>query len=875
VKENEMVDHPSLLRTKLYAPVPRPGLVERKRLLDELNTNLTGRAGFNRNLTLFTAPAGYGKTTLACQWLETVKAPAAWLSLEADDNDPTRFIHYLIAALQTVLPDLGSEAQSMLEAPQKPSDEVLITALINDLSTNPEPLILVLDDYHTIQTPIIHKQMTLVLDHQPANLHLVITTREDPLIPIPRLRARGQVLEIRQDDLRFTTTETAEFLQRVMGLSIASDEIGALERRTEGWIAGLQLAALSMRGRDDLSGFIQAFTGSSRFILDFLMEEVFDRQPPDVKDFLLKTSILERLSGPLCDVVAEVTVSQDLLKTLEQANLFIVPQDQSRIWYRYHRLFAELLRHRLRASHPNLETELHQLASGWFEAEGLVAEAIQHALAAQDWERAGSLIQGISTDYLKHGEVLTVVGWFQSLPEEMLLSNPKLCFDYCWPLLLAGQFDMATPLLERLEQAAKEIPAFLGEIYAAQAYLARGVGDHERMVERSQWALEYLPKSSVISRGIVAMNVGLAYWHMGQMREAEEVLAEALEVAQTTDNHYAALTCLIFLGRVFAVRGQLHQAEEYFSSAIQRGKGMPINALAYMDLAALHYEWNALDVSDAHLQSAMALCRRVQNDEFLVGCLLLGSRLRVAQGDLAGAEETLEQAWALVRGGKIPGPMAERVDVAQAHLLMEKGEPAGEWGQKLSEKVDCHPFYRFLGVTKARALLGAPAGAYLEGLSQAAQVNEWGYGLIAIRALQASLAETQEDGLEYLTEALQLAEGGGFIRSFVEVGEKLIPLLRGAARRGVLPDYVGRILAVMTEKAEIAGAGLAFMIEPLSARELEVLRLVAAGMSNREIAEKLVISTGTAKTHVHNLCGKLGVRNRTEAAMKAKELGLV
>jgi LuxR family maltose regulon positive regulatory protein len=384
-----------------------------------------------------------------------------------------------------------------------------------------------------------------------------------------------------------------------------------------------------------------------------------------------------------------------------------------------------------------------------------------------------------------------------------------------------------------------------------------------------------LPISSVISRGIVAMNLGLAYWHMGQMRDAEDVLAEALEVAQTTDNHYAALTSLIFLGRVFAVRGQLHQAEEYFSSAIQQGKEMPINALAYMDLAALHYEWNALDVSDAHLQSAMALCQRARNDEFLVGCLLLSSRLRVAQGDLAGAEETLEQAWALVRGGKIPGPMAERVDVAQAYLLMEKGEPAGEWGQKLSEKVDCHPFYRFLGVTKARTLQGAPARAYLEGLSQAAQANEWGYGLIAIRALQASLAETQDEGLEYLAEALQLAEGGGFIRSFVEVGEKLIPLLSETRRRGVLPDYVGRILAVMMEKADIVGEGSAFMIEPLSARELEVLRLVAAGMSNREIAEKLVISTGTAKTHVHNLCGKLGVRNRTEAAMKAKELGLV
>ena len=637
-------------------------------------------------------------------------------------------------------------------------------------------------------------------------MHLVITTREDPLLPIPRLRARGQVLEIRQEDLRFTTAETAEFLERAMGLSITSDEIAALERRTEGWIAGLQLAALSMRGRDDVSGFIQAFTGSSRFILDYLMEEVFERQSSDVKDFLLKTSILERLSASLCDAVTEKTISRDLLGALEQANLFIVPLDQSRAWYRYHHLFADLLRHRLRVSDPDLENELHRRAGRWFEAEGQTAEAIRHALAGQDWKRAGSLIQSVSTDFLKRGEVMTVIGWFQLLPEEMLLSDPKLCFDYCWPLLLAGQYDAAAPLLGRLEQAAKNMPAFLGEIFAAQAYLARGVGDHERMVERSQRALELLPESSVNSRGIVAMNLGLAYWHMGRMRDAEQVLTEASKTAQASGNHYAALTALIFLGRVFAVRGQLHQAEEYFNRAIQHGKEIPINGLAFADLAALHYEWNALEASDEHLQKAIALCRRSQNDEFLAGCWMLSSRLRIAQGDVAGAEAALQQADALVRSGKIPAPMAQRVDAAQALLAMEKGKPAGEWGKKLTDKADSHPFYRFLGVTKARTLPDAHARAYLEGLSRAAQANEWGYGLVAIRALQASLAETQDAGLEYLTEALQLAEGGGFIRSFAEAGEKLIPLLRKAAGRGVCPDYTGRILAVMIEKGGCRGS---------------------------------------------------------------------
>ena len=875
-----------LLTTKLNLPPLRIETISRPRLVERLDAGFMHQGKFGRRLTLISAPAGYGKTTLAIDWVNSLtptplpqgdgqRVRVTWLSLDEADNDPRRFITYLIAALKQVNEEIGQAASAMLQLPQSPPSEVMLTTLVNEIAAVSQPFLLILDDYHVIHTPPIHHQLAFLLDHQPANLHLVITTREDPLLPISRLRARGQVLEIRQEDLRFTAAETADFLKTVMGLNLSTDEIAALDRRTEGWIAGLQLAALSMQGRDDLAGFIQAFTGSSRFILDYLIEEVFEKQSSDVKEFLLKTSILERLSGPLCDAVAEQTNSQELLEVLDQANLFIVPLDQSREWYRYHRLFAELLRHRLRASHPSAETELHQHASQWFETEGLTAEAIQYALAAQDWEHAANLISANADSMLKRGEVLTVIGWFQSLPEELLLSNPKLCFDYCWSLLLATQYDVAVPLLERVEQAARDIPEFLGEVFAAQAYLARGQGDHALMVEKSQQALALLPKSSINSRGIVAVNLGLAYWHMGQMGAAEEVLAEALEAGRATGNHYAALTALIFQGRVLAVRGHLHQAAEFFESAIQQGNEIPINVLAYMDLATLHYEWNTLEVSEMHLQKAIALCQSAQNDEFLVGSLMIQSRLRVAQGDLAGAENALEQAWKLVHSGKIPRPTAERVDVAQARLLMAKGDSIRELEQKLTEKVDCHPFYRFLGVTKARTLSDDHARVYLDGLSQAAQANEWVYGLIAVSALQATLAETQDEALEFLTDALQLAEGGGFIRSFVEAGEKLIPLLREAVQRGITPGYAGHILEVMSKKADMKGVDQSSLVEPLSGREIEVLGLVMAGLSNREIAEQLVISTGTAKTHVHNLCGKLGVRNRTEAAMKAQELGLV
>ena len=846
---------------------------------------------------MISAPAGYGKTTLVTEWLSTLtpdspslgkleETRASWLSLEEADNDPTRFLAYLIAAVKQISSGFGESIVALLRSSPAPPAEIILTAFLNELAAIPTPFILVFDDYHVIHTLSIHQQLSFLLEHQPSHMHLVLMTREDPLLPIPRLRARGHVLEIRQEDLRFTVQETADFLERVIGLGLSYENVAALEQRTEGWIAGLQLAALSIQDIGDPSGFIQAFTGSNRFVLDYLIEEVFKRQSAEVQDFLLKTSILERLCAQLCDAVisdqkSSHTGSQAILEHLDRTNLFIVPLDQSRTWYRYHHLFSELLRARLRSLPACDENDLHRRACRWFEAQGYPTEAIQHALAAGDWSEAGRLIQSVSDAMLKIGEAATLVAWYNRIPEDVLFSNPRPLFDYCWALLLAGQFETAGPLLDRIEQAMQAESVVLGQVAAAQAYLERARGNHARMVERSERALRLLPKNEVQSRGLVAVNLGIAYWHMGRMHETEVALAEALEAGNATGNTYAVLTSIIFQGRVMAVRGQLKQAVELFEKAVELGGQIPINCLAHLDLSQLHYEWNELESSQRHLQQAFILCERSGNAEFQVANQMMQIRLHIAQRNLTGARVVQEKTMEQVRAGKIPTPTAARVNSAQVQIALAEGDltAAGKLESQIPENSDTHPFYRYLGVAKAQLWLSQgrkePARPYLAGLYARAEEGGWKYGMLVLRILQCLAAERPDESVGFLGEALEMAQPENFLRSFADAGDALIPHLLEAARRGIQPRHVGRILSVMGGGPRPAIANQSTLVEPLSERELEVLCLVTAGLSNREIAGKLFISPGTAKTHIHNLCGKLGVRNRTEAAMRAKELNLV
>ena len=754
-----------LLHTKLGVPSIRNAAVARSRLLEQVNGGLVQGSEFLRKLTLVSAPAGYGKTTLIAEWLHGLGLPAAWLSLDESDNDPNRFMAYLIAALQSVQPGFGGSIQAMIQTPQSPPAEILLTIMLNELASLPALTVLVLDDYHVINNLAIHKQISFLLEHLPPRNHLVLITREDPLITVSRLRAGNQLLEIRQDDLRFTLEEISNFMRLAMQLDLSDDDMIALERRTEGWIAGLQLAALSLHGLRDKNSFIQAFTGSNRYILEYLIEEVFDRQSAEVQSFLLKTAILDRLSGSLCDAVAERTGSRGLLERLEQSNMFIVPLDQSRTWYRYHHLFSELLQHQqhLAGLSPDVSV-LHQRASRWFEAEGYIDEAIGHSLAARDWGMAAQLIGQESDRMFKQGEVVTLIGWLEKLPKELILSQPALCMTYAWALLLTGKYDLAEPVLDQAQKLAQPGSVFLGQVATAQAYLARSVGNNPRVIETSQLALSLLPEADYNSRSTLLMNLGLVHWHEGRLEQAEHTLLEAQSNAQQCNNLYIQLTSELFIARTLASRGAIREAAGRYPGIIQKGTQVPVTALAYFDLGSLYYEWDELEQAEFNLQKGLELCQRTRNVEFQTAGLILQTHLALARQDWDAASNTIDQACSLASDFSLQ--IRRRCAACQAQVALAIGDvkSATRWLEQASENVDSHPFYRFLGLNRPRLLIAQGmhelAAEQLRISYETASQAGWGYGLIAVRILQALSAPKGESALEFLTDALHRAQPG-------------------------------------------------------------------------------------------------------------------
>ncbi|HEX7568610.1 MAG TPA: LuxR C-terminal-related transcriptional regulator [Anaerolineaceae bacterium] len=904
--QNHEIKAAAVLATKLYIPPPRSNIILRPRLIERLNEGLSS----SRKLTLISAPAGSGKTTLVSEWIaspwhrppgQVCEQPVAWLSLDEGDNDPARFISYLVAALQTIKAEIGEGLLAALQSPQPLQIETILTTLLNEISTIPENFILVLDDYHSIDSQPVDRSLAFLIEHQPPQMHLLIATREDPDLPLARYRARGQLTELRASDLRFTPAEAADFLNHAMGLTLSPEDIAALETRTEGWIAGLQLAALSMQGHQDVTSFIKSFTGSHRFVMDYLLEEVLHQQSESIQVFLLRTSILDRMCGPLCEAVlrAPAGSGQETLEYLEHANLFIISLDDERRWYRYHHLFAELLRQRLykSTSSGNEEegvTEYHIRASQWYEDNGLDIEAFQHAAAANDIERAERLMEGGGMPMHFRGVVTTILDWLASLPITVLDSRPWLWVRSATLALNAGQ---TTGMEEKLQAAEKALQNadlddktrdLIGQIAAVRATLALAHYQPEAMITQAQRALEYLNPDNLPFRSRAFRTLGFAYQLQGDRAAARQAYTEAKAIRQASGNIHLTVSATTGLGNVQESENQLYQAAETYRCSLQLlSDQSPPNAdQEFIGLARIFYEWNDLDAAEQYGQQSLQLARQYDRavDRFVI-CEVFLARVKLARGDVAGAAAMLAEADQSAHQcnfvHRIPDVAAQRVIV-----LLRQGDLAAA-----AHLAQMHE----LPISQARVHLaqGDPAAALavLEPLRQQMEDKGWQDERLKVMVLQtiALQAHGEKDkAVQLLGEALALAEPGGFIRLFVDEGAPMAQLLLEAASQGVMPDYAGKLLAVFEDEKRKSedkpGPSPALpeghrdgelLIESLNQRELNIIQLIAQGFSNREIGERLFLALNTVKGYNRIIFDKLQVQSRTEAIARARELGLL
>jgi LuxR family maltose regulon positive regulatory protein len=924
-----------LLASKLFIPTLRPQLVPRPHLLDRL------MAGLHGPLTLLAAPAGFGKTTLLSTWHATTSGgivPLAWLSLDAADRDPARFWSYVITALDTLQPGLAADALPALQYAPAPPIDTLLTRVLNALATLPADAVLVLDDYHVIDTASIHEAVAFVLDHLPPRLHLVITTRADPPLPLARLRARGYLTELRAADLRFTPDEATTFLTEVMGLGLTPGEVATLEARTEGWIAGLQLAALAMRDRVDYAGFIAAFTGSNRFVVDYLAAEVLDRMPAHLQRFVLQSSILDRLCGPLCDTVLGLmpderptsdSYGQLILDQLERANLFLMPLDDDRQWYRYHHLFAEVLRERLvRGVSAEFVAELHSRASAWFEQHGFVHEAVQHALLAHAWDTATRLIEQAGLSFALSGKFVTVLGWIQALPEALVRTHPALCIAHAAALFLADQMERCEARLQDAEQYAQaalsegHAAMILGQVVVIRANMARRAGDIARCIAQSRQALDQLAGSATIGEATALVNTSRAYQLSGDVSPASEHLVRAaITTARVSGSVFTHLHALTTLGRLQRLQGRLRAAAATYAETVRVVGGAPgmHSPAANVGLGELHLVWNDLDAAERQLSSAMDLLRvsSAEDADIVVHGYLAFAQLQQARGDGTRARVMLAELIDVARERAFWPGLVAHAHAARAKLAVCQGDLplATEWAASngLPSADDLSytnaPAYLTLArvwIAQGRNAAAGPFLAHarqlLDRLHAAAEADGRSGDMVEILILRALALQAQSDlpaAWATLAGALSLAEPEGMVRIFVDEGAPMAALLAQSvalrqaqeprrAQHHAITTFAERLLSAFpgnegrglrTESAEsphvVLSPPSSALLEPLSKRELEVLHLIAAGHSNQAIADRLIVAVSTVKKHVNNIYGKLEVQSRTQALARARELHLL
>ncbi|WP_284754893.1 LuxR C-terminal-related transcriptional regulator [Arthrobacter sp. efr-133-R2A-120] len=886
-----------LLETKLHVPVPRRALVARPRLSDRLNQ------ADEQTLILVSAPVGFGKTTALTEWL--AEAPSdgrllAWLSLDQRDNDPTLFWTYLIAALDKASNALGAQALATLRSPQS-STEAFLTILINGLQAIPNRLVLVLDDYHVIDNQDLQEGLAFLLENMPAHLQLVIASRADPALPLARLRARGRLLEIRAADLRFTLKEAAAYFNGVMGLGLTAKDIAALEGRAEGWIAALQLAALSMQGRDDVAGFIAGFAGDDRYIVDYLVEEVLQRQNDDVRNFLLQTSILNRLNGPLCDALTGQNNGKAMLESLDRGNLFVVPLDDRRWWYRYHHLFADVLRARLMDEQPGRINEMHERASLWHEQNGDIPEAIRHATAGKDFERAADLIELAIPAMRKDRQEATLSRWLEALPGELIHARPGLSVAYAGALLASGELTGVDARLLEAEQWVRTTAEggdggnLTSSIAIYRAAQALAVGNAAGAMTHATTALGLVGKDDHLERGAASGLLALGHWTNGKLGVAHGLWTDSYNSLERAGHHSDMLGCSIAMADIRITQGRLRDAMAIYERGLEIAGRHPEQMLRgtadmHVGMSRLLLDRGELEAAKKHVMTSQKLSEDAALPQNPYRSRVAMARILQAEGDVGGALEQLDEAERLYVGDFFP--VVHPVAAVRARMWISQGRTSDalHWARErgISTENELSYLHEFEHITLARALLAqhrkelsedsvGRAIALLVRLLRAAEGGGRTGTVVELLVLMALARKKEADdggALAALQRAVALAAPEGYVSVFVDEGEAMANLLESLASQGSAPDYVDRLLESFGAETRSTRAQQR-LLEPLSERELQVLRLLSSELGGPEIARELLVSLNTLRTHTKNIYAKLGANNRRSAVRRAEELNLL
>lgn len=905
----------SILSTKLYIPKTRRESIIRSRLFDRLNE------GSQDKLLLVSAPAGFGKTTLISEWVATIGHRAAWLSLDEQDSDPIRFWVHFIAALQTISPEIGKDILNVLQSPQPPSIDALLVPLLNEIDRLSADCVMVLDDYHLVENPAIDEAVAFFLKHLPSIMYLIITTREDPQLPLASLRARQQMTEIRVSDLRFTLPETTDFLNQTMGLTLTVDDIAILDERTEGWITGLQLAALALARTQssDIMSFIRQFSGSHRFVLDYLIEEILNHQPNHIRQFLLQTSILDRLNARLCDAVTGQDNGADILETLERGNMFVMLLDDQREWYRYHHLFADALHAHLNKEYPDHISSLHSRASMWYEEDRLLGDAIKHALLASDFDRAANLIEVEWTVIQKNFEYAMFTKWMQSLSDELIRNRPVLCVAYSWVSIFQGDLNTAEYWLEIAERWLDKdepdirrdavvvnqdewqlLPVTIAIVHTIHAQASRNTED---VIKYGQHALNLLSEDDHFRRAIPAGILALAYWANGELETAYQHLFEARVMMQKAERIVDAISGTTMLVHIRLTQGRLREAISLYEQSLRltMEQDKPVlmgTADILLGLSELYLEQSNRQVAIQHLEHSDTMSEQAAYEAYQYRSRVVKARLKEIQGDLDGAFAMLEDAELVYTSGIIPDVRPVSALKTRIWIKQDKLHDAWNWAHAHGLATDNNLSYlrEFEHITLVRLLMAEyrrsqtqehvhDAQELLEHLLKAAEDGKRIASVIEILILQALLDQTvaQTDlALANLDRAITLAKPETYVQVFLDEGLPLAKLLGESLKRDTTQSFTRYLLAKFDGQSDSSAPDkyreetipIQPLLEPLSQRELDVLRLFKTDLSGPDIARELVIALSTVRTHTKGIYRKLDVNNRRSAVRRAEELGV-